>query len=48
MSLLGLDSDHRVFSSFRESFLELTETDVKEMVKPIGIVKKVVKLQREV
>lgn len=31
-----------------ESVLELTETDVKEMVKPIGIVKKVVKLQREV
>ena len=31
-----------------ESFLELTESDVKEMVKPIGVVKEVVKLQRKV
>ena len=31
-----------------ESFLALTESDVKEMVKPIGVVKKIMKLQREV
>lgn len=31
-----------------ESFLELREADVKEMVKPIGVVKKVMKLLRKV
>ena len=28
-----------------ESFLELSEDDIKEIVKPIGIVKKILKLQ---
>lgn len=31
-----------------ESFLELAESDVKELVKPLGVVKKIVKLLREV
>ena len=30
------------------SFLELTETDIKEIVKPLGIVKKILRLKRKV
>ena len=29
----------------RESFLELSEADVKELVKPLGVVKKLVRLK---
>ncbi len=31
-----------------ESFLELTESDIKELVKPLGVVKKIIRLVREV
>ena len=31
-----------------EAFLELTEVDVKELVKPLGVVKKILRLLREV
>lgn len=31
-----------------ECFLELSESDVKEIVKPLGIVKKILRLIREV
>ena len=44
-STISSDSDNQIDG---ETFLELTEADVKEMVKPIGIVKKIMKVQREV
>jgi hypothetical protein len=31
-----------------ESFMELTEVDIKELVKPLGVVKKIIRLLREV
>ena len=31
-----------------ESFLDLTEGDIKEVVKPLGVVKKIVRIQKEV